>query len=98
MSYTALEAATRLGVAEKTVRRWIDSGKLEAHKTASGHYAIAESEIERLLLERGDQDQPSDQDQAARIEALEQELAATRTRLEDLEQRLASLESRGVLV
>lgn len=90
-TYTAIETAQLLGVAERTVRRWLESGKLAGEKKADGSYAIPESEIERLKLERGDQD--SDQDQAARIERLEQELADYKNRLASVEQRLALLEA-----
>ena len=89
-TYTAIEAAQLLGVAERTIRRWREDGKLQGERKADGSYAIPESEIERLRLERG-LDQNGDQ--AARIEALERnledqarELADYKTRLEHLEE------------
>jgi excisionase family DNA binding protein len=43
------EAAQRLGVSVKTVRRWSDSGKINCHKSPSGHRRYHLSDINRLL-------------------------------------------------
>lgn len=86
--FTALEAAQRLGVSEKTVRRWIKDGKLEATRRANNTLAIAESEIERLQLEREKYSDQVEQDQdtlAARLEALEQSHNALVERVAQLE-------------
>lgn len=47
---TTLEAAKILGVAQRTVQLWAESGLLEAWKTSGGHRRITRQSIERLLL------------------------------------------------
>ena len=47
------EAAEFFGVSEKTVRRWIESGQLEAHQLGR-QWRIAPEEIERFLATRRD--------------------------------------------
>jgi len=92
--FTALEAAQRLGVSEKTVRRWIKDGKLEATRRANNTLAIAESEIERLQLERAKYSDQVEQDQdtlAARLKALEQAH-------NDMVERVAQLEASRTLI
>lgn len=39
-------AARRIGVCERTVRRWIHRGKIRAKRTLGGHFRISEREIE----------------------------------------------------
>ena len=45
------ELAKFFGVSEKTVRRWIESGQLEAHQLGR-QWRIAPEEIERFLSAR----------------------------------------------
>jgi excisionase family DNA binding protein len=45
------ELAEFFGVSEKTVRRWIESGQLEAHRLGR-QWRIAPEEIERFLATR----------------------------------------------
>lgn len=50
------EAAKKLGVSFRTIKRWIYSGKIQEYrKTIGGHYRIPKAEIERLLHEARDQ-------------------------------------------
>ena len=49
---TAIEASKRIGVAERTVRMWVQSGKLSAHHPAANRLAIPETEVENLARER----------------------------------------------
>jgi excisionase family DNA binding protein len=44
------KAAKALSVTPDTVLKWIKSGKLDARRTAGGHYRIHPGEIERLRL------------------------------------------------
>jgi predicted site-specific integrase-resolvase len=48
------QAAAALGLSAKTLKRWIDTGKVEAKKRINGSYAVPFSEVERLKAE-GDQ-------------------------------------------
>lgn len=50
--YGITEAAVRLGMKARTVREWIRSGKIKAHKNASGKWVIMESEIGRIIEEK----------------------------------------------
>ncbi len=47
------EAAGRLGVSVRTIRRMIDEGKLRAFKVL-GQWRIRETEIERIMSGEGD--------------------------------------------
>jgi excisionase family DNA binding protein len=50
--YSTKEAAAILGVAHRTVQLWVESGVLQAWKTAGGHRRIVKASVERLVLER----------------------------------------------
>ncbi len=44
-------AAERLGVAPKTLRNWIDAGKLNVYRVGGRAIRVSEAEIERVLQE-----------------------------------------------
>lgn len=46
------EAATMLGVSHRTVQLWVESGVLQAWKTAGGHRRIALASVNRLVEQR----------------------------------------------
>jgi excisionase family DNA binding protein len=46
------EAATMLGVSHRTVQLWVESGVLQAWKTAGGHRRIALASVNRLVDQR----------------------------------------------
>jgi excisionase family DNA binding protein len=46
------EAATMLGVSHRTVQLWVESGVLQAWKTAGGHRRIALTSVNRLVDQR----------------------------------------------
>lgn len=52
--YTATGAARRLNRHERTIRRWIEQGRLKADYVTSRRFAIDESEVLRLLAETGE--------------------------------------------
>src|SRR5258708_20437399 len=85
MAYlTAIETSKRLGVSERTVRRWIEEGKLVARHLKKNKYGILEADVEALLAERPDMIDENAQ-MKARIETLEQrvhQLERAVTRLE----------------
>ena len=45
------DAAAHLGVSDDTLRRWVDSGRVQATTDASGRQVIEGSEVARLLRE-----------------------------------------------
>jgi molybdopterin-binding protein len=47
-SYRISEAAQLLGVSDDTVRRWIDSNRLPAHRSASGPATVDGADLARL--------------------------------------------------
>ena len=46
------EAAEKLGVCVKTVRRWCDTGRIKCVRLPSGHRRIPEEEVEKILVNR----------------------------------------------
>lgn len=51
---TTREAATRLGVSVGTVQLWVESGLLQAWKTAGGHRRVLRDSVESLLHKKPD--------------------------------------------
>lgn len=48
---TPSAAAAALGVSSSTLRRWIDEGRVRAHRTSGGHRRIPAGEVRRLVAE-----------------------------------------------
>jgi len=69
---TTKEAATLLGVSVGTVQLWVESGLLQAWKTAGGHRRVIRESVERLL-HKG----PASAGQPAVAEALAVETASS---------------------
>lgn len=76
---TAVEAAKRIGVTERTIRLWVEQGKLPADHAPNNRLAIPESEVERIAKERGQSDTP--------------DVATLALKILELEQRIVTLES-----
>jgi molybdopterin-binding protein len=51
---TVRAAADRLGVAYSTLKQWIYDGAIRTTTTRGGHHRIAQSEVDRILMSRGD--------------------------------------------
>lgn len=49
---TTTEAATLLGVSVGTVQLWVESGQLQAWKTAGGHRRVMRESVDNLLRKR----------------------------------------------
>ncbi len=84
MKVNAREAAEHLGVAERTVRRWIKAGRLPAEKR-DGSYAIelelAEGAVSRNVVGR--------QSTALSVAELRGRYVEAKTRLREVERDLA---------
>lgn len=48
MKLTTEQAAKRVGVAQRTVRRWVAEGKLRAERTLGRHIRIESDELDRV--------------------------------------------------
>ncbi len=83
----AAQAATIIGVSERTVRRWIAGGKLPARHLGPNRYAITTSNIDVLLRTYRPSDEPPDDRDIllARLELLERQLHTVSQRLTLLE-------------
>jgi excisionase family DNA binding protein len=51
--FTTRQAADLLGVTAPTVIKWIDRGRIDAHRTPGGHRRIAAAELHRFTAECG---------------------------------------------
>jgi|SRR5438445_2657348 len=49
--FNAVKAGRALGISDKTIRRYIEKGRIKAIRKESGELAIAESEVEKLRRE-----------------------------------------------
>ena len=55
---TTRQAATLLNVSVRTVQLWVESGALQAWKTAGGHRRISVRSIQQLLDEKEEKQTP----------------------------------------
>jgi len=62
---TLSQWATGLGVSEKTMRSWIETGKLRAYRLASGGYIVPRASLRGLV--------PADTEELARKKIIERE-------------------------
>lgn len=46
---TVRAAATQLGVAYSTLKRWVRSGRVRTTRTEGGHHRVSQAEIDRLM-------------------------------------------------
>jgi excisionase family DNA binding protein len=83
----AAQAATMIGVSERTIRRWIAGGKLPARHLGPNRYAITTSNIDTLVRTFKPTDEPPDDRDIllARLEVLERRLHTVSQRLTNLE-------------
>jgi excisionase family DNA binding protein len=85
----AAQAATMIGVSERTVRRWIAGGKLPARHLGPNRYAITTSNIDMLVrtFHRANENEPPDDRDIllARLEVLERQLHTVSQRVTLLE-------------
>lgn len=51
---TVGEAAARAGVHDRTVRRWMDEGRLPKYKTATGRVRVSASELDEITVPQAD--------------------------------------------
>jgi predicted site-specific integrase-resolvase len=84
---TAIDAAKLTGHSEKTIRRWILSGKLPARLVSKNRYAIKTSDLRKYIPEA----QPDLSTALARIQELESTQDTLIERIERLEALVTSL-------
>lgn len=97
----ASQAAKRIGVADKTIRRWLQEGekgkwKLTAVRTSSNQLAIPESEVERIkkaLSQERSQFVTSDQSRD-NLDMSGHDVEALQARIEEVEQEVSALKER----
>lgn len=93
---SATEAAKRLGVSEKTIRRWIDEKRLAAFHPHGykNRLAIAEQDVEQLAKERAEFETPGHKQGPAKedVSSLAKEVERQRRDIVDLQVTVAALE------
>lgn len=87
---SAIEAAMLTGQSERTIRRWIERGKLNAKKYGTS-YAIDVEELEQLT-EKRKPDIRSLLERVQALEDLEDVQASQAQRITELERRVSELE------
>lgn len=82
--FTARAAARRLHRHERTIRRWIKSGRLRASHVAKNRFAIQEADLARLEQEEEARATPREQKLTARLTEVEHQVADLAQQLQDL--------------
>jgi excisionase family DNA binding protein len=91
---TAQEVADRLGTTEKTVRRWIDAGRLEAAKVGNV-YSIRLADAEAVFrASRAGRGAAASTTLEQRVDELRQEVAQWQARYGEVREREDRLEAR----
>ena len=65
-TYRVAEAAALLGVSDDTVRRWIDSGRLPAHRDGGGPAVVDGADLARLATQLREAPEPGTTPSSAR--------------------------------
>ena len=65
-TYRIAEAAALLGVSDDTVRRWIDSDRLPAHREGRGPATVTGADLARVATQLREQPQPGTTPSSAR--------------------------------
>lgn len=74
---TVRDAVERLNTPERTIRRWIEKGKLTSIRDAAGFVRIDLADIEQIL-----------QDRPTMVPSLQEQVTSLLTRIEDLEDQM----------
>ena len=85
---TAADAAKLLGKSERTVRRWIDDGKIKARHAAHNRYEIALDDLETLVEQQEGKEYVNPVEQ---LRALSQQVEALTYEVETLKGQMAAL-------
>lgn len=93
-SVNIVEAARRLGVSDKTVRRWIHAGKLRAHFPEKNHCEIAVGDLEPFMPGHLSRHEAGPME--LRIAELERRVQELEHRIRDLLQRQEAPKQRRV--
>jgi molybdopterin-binding protein len=65
-TYRIAEAAALLGVSDDTVRRWVDSGRLPAHRDGGGPAVVDGADLARLATQLREAPEPGTTPSSAR--------------------------------
>ncbi|MGY1724841.1 TOBE domain-containing protein [Blastococcus sp. SYSU DS0533] len=65
-TYRIAEAAALLGVSDDTVRRWVDGGRLPAHRDGGGPAVVEGADLARLATQLRDAPEPGTTPSSAR--------------------------------
>lgn len=85
---TAADAAKLLGKSDRTIRRWIDEGRIKARHAAHNRYEIALDDLEVLVEQQEGKEYVNP---IERLRTLEQELAALKLEVEALKAQMREL-------
>jgi excisionase family DNA binding protein len=85
---TAADAAKLLGKSDRTVRRWIDEGRIKARHTAHNRYEIALDDIEALVEQQEGKEYVNPVEQ---LRTLRQQVEALTHEVETLKGQMAIL-------
>jgi len=90
--YNASQAARKIGISDKTIRRWIADDKISAVRTPSNLLAIPESEVEKHRRQRAQFVQKEEKDMTSQDKQIEALVA----KVSQLEQDMATLKQNNL--
>lgn len=85
---TAADAAKLLGKSDRTIRRWIDEGRIKARHAAHNRYEIALDDLEALVEQQAGKEYVNP---VERLRILEQEMVTLKQEVEALKAQVRTL-------
>jgi excisionase family DNA binding protein len=85
---TAADAAKLLGKSDRTIRRWIDEGRIKARHAAHNRYEIALDDLEALVEQQEGKEYVNP---VERLRTLEQDVTALKLEVEALKATVREL-------
>ena len=87
---TAADAAKLLGKSDRTIRRWIDDGKIKARHAAHNRYEIALDDLEALVEQQEGKEYVNP---VERLRTLEHEVTTLKVEVETLKETVRKLQA-----